>query len=49
MADKYDTLKEEYNVGQNIRIPLSSFTVRTDISYGTILGLAGIVAVGMYF
>ena len=38
-----------WKVNGGIRIPLSFFTVRTDISYGTILGLAGIVAVGMYF
>lgn len=38
-----------WKVNGGIRIPLSSFTVRTDISYGTILGLAGTVAVGMYF
>ena len=38
-----------WKVNGGIRIPLSSFTVRTDISFGTILGLAGTVAVGMYF
>lgn len=38
-----------WKVNGGIRIPLSSFTVRTDISYGTILGLAGTLAVGMYF
>ena len=38
-----------WKVNGGIRFPLSSFTVRTDISYGTILGLAGTVAVGMYF
>ena len=38
-----------WKVNAGIRIPLSSFTVRADVSYGTILGLAGTVAVGMYF
>ena len=38
-----------WKVNGGIRIPLSFFAVRTDISYGTILGLAGTVAVGMYF
>ena len=38
-----------WKVNGGIRIPLSSFTVRTGISYGTILGLAGNLAVGMYF
>ena len=38
-----------WKVNGGIRIPLSSFTVRTDISYGTILYLAETVAVGMYF
>ena len=37
-----------WKVNSGVRIPFSSFTVRADISYGTILGLAGTFAIGLY-
>ena len=45
----WDTIGFAWKVNTGIRIPLSSFIVRLDISYGTILGLAGTLVVGMCF
>lgn len=38
-----------WKANSGIRIPLSSFSIRFDVSYGTILGLAGTVSCGIRF
>lgn len=43
----WDNIGFAWKVSGGIRIPLSDFVIRGDVSYGTILGLAGTVAVGL--
>ena len=44
-----DNIGFSWKIDAGIRIPVSAFCIRADISYSNVLGFAGTVAIGMDF